>query len=104
MHEIAQLCLIKKVKFSSLVIMNINYWLFKLYISINKKDRLETGLIIKGVSKDIWFISIIENVLFILANKVFINLIINIILKNKFKAKIVFFFIMALFYLYIISG
>lgn len=72
--------------------INTDYWLFKLYISIDNKDKLKTRLVAKGILRNIQSISTIKNVLFILAIKTFVNSIIKIILKSKFKAKIVFFY------------
>lgn len=44
----------------------------------------------KNLLENTWFTLAIKNILYILVYKVFINLIIKIILKDKFKAKIVF--------------
>lgn len=70
----------------------MDYWLFQLYININNKDKLKIKLIAKGILEDTQSISTIKNILFILANKVFINFTIKIMLESKLKAKIVFLF------------
>lgn len=69
--------------------MNIDYWLLKLCISINNKNRLRIEFLIKGILRDIWSTSTIKNILFILTNKTFINLIVKIMLKGKSKAKVI---------------
>lgn len=71
--------------------MDINYYLLKLYININNKNKLKIELMTKGILEDKWSTIAIKNVLFILANKVFINIIVKIMLKRRSKAKIVLF-------------
>lgn len=49
MGLLIKLWLIKKPEFLFLIMINADYQLLKLYISINNKNRLKTGLITKNV-------------------------------------------------------
>lgn len=69
--------------------IDMDYELLKLCINIDNKNKLRIGLMTKDILEDIWSSLAIENMLFILANKPFINLIVRIILECKFKAKMV---------------
>lgn len=91
MYRVIQLLLVKKLKFSILVIINANYWLSKLYISINNRDRLKTRLMIKDILRDIQLILAIKNILSILINKALIDSIVQIMSKDESKVKMVFF-------------
>lgn len=90
MRKITQLWLVGKLEFSSLIIIDVNYWLLKLYISINNRDRMRTKLITKGILGDIWSTSTIKDILSMLANKAFINSIIRIMPEDESKVKVVF--------------
>ena len=89
MRKFAQLLLVEKVEFLLLVMMDLDYWLFKLCISINNKDKPRTGLIIKSVLGDTLSISAIKDVVSIFANKAFIDLIVRIMPEGKSQAKVV---------------
>lgn len=71
--------------------IDADYWPLKLCISINNKDKMRTRLMSKNILRDIWSSSAIKNVLFISANKAFIDLIVRIIPEGEFKAKAIFF-------------